>query len=153
MTEKEKMYAGVLYDANYDQEILADRTRAKELCYDYNHLRPGEHDERAAVLKKLLGSVGANCVIEPNFQCDYGYNITVGDNFASNHNLVILDGGKATFGNSVFIGPNCGFYTAGHPLDAERRIRGLEYAYLPYHSGRQRMDRRKCRGHARGFYW
>lgn len=27
------------------------------------------------------------------------------------------------------IAPNCGFYTAGHPLDAVRRNTGLEYAY------------------------
>ena len=32
------------------------------------------------------------------------------------------------FGDNVFVAPNCGFYTAGHPLDAERRNQGLEYA-------------------------
>ena len=33
-----------------------------------------------------------------------------------------------TFGDNVFIAPGCGFYTAGHPLDAERRNKGLEFA-------------------------
>ena len=33
-----------------------------------------------------------------------------------------------TFGDHVFVAPNCGFYTAGHPLEAERRNQGLEYA-------------------------
>ena len=33
------------------------------------------------------------------------------------------------FGDNVFIAPNCSFYTAGHPLDVERRNKGLEYAY------------------------
>lgn len=32
-------------------------------------------------------------------------------------------------GDHVYIGPNCGFYTSRHPLDAERRNEGLEYAY------------------------
>lgn len=36
---------------------------------------------------------------------------------------------KVTFGDNVFIAPDCGFYTAGHPLDYERRNQGLEYAY------------------------
>jgi len=63
------------------------------------------------------------------FWCDYGYNIEIGENFFANHNVVILDGGKVTFGDNVFIAPNCGFYTAGHPIDFERRNRGLEYAY------------------------
>ena len=55
--------------------------------------------------------------------------IEVGDNFYVNHNCVILDGAKVTFGDNVFIAPNCGFYTAGHPIDYEQRNQGLEYAY------------------------
>ena len=54
---------------------------------------------------------------------------TTSENFYANHNLVILDGAKVTFGDNVFIGPDCGFHTAGHPIDFERRNRGLEYAY------------------------
>ena len=42
---------------------------------------------------------------------------------------MILDGARVTFGDNVFIAPNCGFYTAGHPIDSERRNAGLEYAY------------------------
>ena len=52
----------------------------------------------------------------------------MGDNFYSNHNLVILDCAEVIFGDNVFIGPNCGFYTAGHPLDYKARNYGLEYA-------------------------
>ena len=42
---------------------------------------------------------------------------------------MILDAGKVSFGDHVFIGPNCGFHTAGHPIDRDRRNKGLEYAY------------------------
>ena len=72
--------------------------------------------------------MGENYYIEQPFYCDYGYNISVGDNFYSNVNLVILDGAKVTFGDNVFIAPDCGFHTAGHPLDVGRRNMGLEYA-------------------------
>lgn len=44
-------------------------------------------------------------------------------------NCVILDGAKVTFGDNVFVAPNCGFYTAGHAMDVEQRAQGLEYAY------------------------
>ena len=44
-----------------------------------------------------------------------------------NHNCTILDGAKVQFGDNVFVAPNCGFYTAGHPLDYEIRNKGLEY--------------------------
>ena len=63
------------------------------------------------------------------FWCDYGYNIRLGEHFYANHNLVILDCAAVTFGDHVFVAPNCGFYTAGHPIDATRRELGLEYAY------------------------
>ena len=129
MTEKEKMCAQMLYDANYDQTLLEERDKAKDLCHQYNQLRPSDRLGQREVLKKLLGKTGENFILTAPFWCDYGYNIELGENFYANHNLVILDGAKVTFGDNVFIGPDCGFHTAGHPIDFERRNRGLEYAY------------------------
>lgn len=129
MTEKEKMLRQLTYDANYDEELLAERTRAKELCYDYNQLRPSETEKQREILCKLIGKTKQNFTITAPFWCDYGYNIELGENFYANHNLVILDGAKVCFGDNVFIAPDCGFHTAGHPIDFERRNRGLEYAY------------------------
>lgn len=128
MTEKEKMLAGMVYDANYDAELIEERLRCKELCRDYNDLRPRQTAEREALLRRMLGEAGEGIIIEQPFYCDYGYNIRVGKNFYANFNLVILDEAPVTFGDNVFIGPNCGFYTAGHPIDAAERNRGLEYA-------------------------
>ena len=45
-----------------------------------------------------------------------------------NVGCVILDEAKVCFGDNVFIGPNCNFYTACHPLDVKSRNIGLEYA-------------------------
>lgn len=127
-TEKDKMLAGKIYDANYDQELVAARVDAKELCYDFNHARPSEEAKRQGIIRQLLGKTGNQFEITGPFYCDYGFNIEIGENFYSNHNLVILDGAKVTFGDNVFVAPDCGFYTAGHPLDADRRNKGLEYA-------------------------
>lgn len=123
------MLAGLIYDANYDKELLAERVRAKDLCYDYNHLRPSDNEAQQALMRRLLGRTKANFTIVAPFWCDYGYNIEVGENFFANHNLVVLDGAKVIFGDNVFIGPDCGFHTAGHPIDFERRNQGLEYAH------------------------
>ncbi len=128
MSEKEKMLAGEIYNANYDEELIEERIKAKDLCYEYNNLKPSNKEEREKILKKILGKIKENCIIEQPFICDYGYNIEIGENFYSNHNLIILDANKVEFGDNVFIAPNCGFYTAGHPLDAETRNKGLEYA-------------------------
>ena len=129
MTEKEKMQQQMLYDAHYDTELIRERQVAKDLCYQFNPLRPSDENNQQQILSQLLGKKSDNCCILAPFWCDYGYNIEVGKNFFANHNTVILDGAKVTFGDNVFIAPNCGFYTAGHPIDAERRNQGLEYAY------------------------
>lgn len=129
MTEKEKMQKQMMYDANYDEELLEERIKAKDMCYDFNQLRPSEVEKQKEVLKKLFGKTSEEfCIIAP-FWCDYGYNIEIGKNFFANHNTVILDCAKVTFGDNVFVAPNCGFYAAGHPIDFERRNQGLEYAY------------------------
>ena len=119
----------MMYDANYDEELLRDRANAKELCYQYNQLHPTDEQGRRSIIEKLLGKTSGSFCIEAPFWCDYGYNIEIGKNFYANHNMVILDGGKVIFGDHVFVAPNCGFYTAGHPIDFERRNQGLEYAY------------------------
>ena len=58
--------------------------------------------------------------------CDYGYNIEIGENFYSNHNLIILDEDNVTFGDNVLVGPNCAFYTSTHPFSAEKRKNGIK---------------------------
>lgn len=127
MTEKEKQQAGELYNGN-DMELLADRINAKKLCMEYNTTVYNDFKKKSRLLDRLLALRGENTWIEPNFFCDYGYNIIIGDNFYANHNCVILDCAEVVFGDNVYIGPNCGFYTAGHPLDYETRNQGLEYA-------------------------
>ena len=126
MNEKEKMLSGLLYDSTVEC-LVDERLNAKNLCYEYNLLKPNESDKKKEILSKLLGKTNENFMIEPNFYCDYGYNISLGKNFYSNHNLVILDCAKVTFGDNVFIGPNCGFYTAEHPTDPIERNKLLYF--------------------------
>ena len=133
-TEKEKAREGILYDANNDAELLAERLAAADMTYELNRLRPSQVAEREALFRRLFGKTGKVFSIVSPFFCDYGYNIETGENFFMNMNCVILDGAKVTFGDNVFVAPGCGFYTAGHPLDAERRNAGLEYA-LPIRIG------------------
>lgn len=128
MIEKQKMLAGEIYNANYDEELIRERNYVKDKCFEYNNIKPSNIEDRTKLMKEILGKYKDNFYIEQPFLCDYGYNIEIGENFYSNHNLIILDGNKVTFGDNVFIAPNCSFYTAGHPIDVEQRNKGLEYA-------------------------
>lgn len=122
MCKEDKLYNPM------EENLVQDRIKAKVLCQQYNSLPIENIEQRISFLKQILGKTGEIVYIEPNFFCDYGYNIEVGKNFYSNHNLVILDPAKVIFGDNVFIGPNCGFYTAEHPFDVQTRNQGLEYA-------------------------
>lgn len=129
MTEKEKRDKGVLYDANNDKDLGMEMLLCKDVCFEYNAIKPSQVVKRKKIIKKLFGKTSQNFTVLSPFWCDYGYNIEIGENFFANHNCVILDGAKVKFGDNVFIAPNCGFYTAGHPVDSARRNAGLEYAY------------------------
>lgn len=129
MTEKEKAAEGLLYNANYDPELQEMMKQTRIKVYEYNNISPAEDERREHAIRSLLGKCGARPVVISPFYCDYGHNIEVGDNFFANTNLVILDGAKVTIGNNVFIAPNVGIYTAGHPLDVDDRNEGLEYAF------------------------
>ena len=117
MTEKEKMLAGELYNST-EKTLSDERVRAKTLCEMLNRTSVSEGDKRQEIVKELLGKSGKNAYIESN----------VGENFYVNHDCVFLDCAKITFGDNVFIAPQCGFYTAGHPLEAETRNAFLEFA-------------------------
>ena len=127
MLEKEKMLNGELYNAE-NESLQNERIKCKLLCRQYNNLDYDKFENRKSLIKQILGKTGNKYFIEQPFICDYGYNIEIGENFYSNHNLTILDCSNVIFGNNVFIGPNCSFYTAEHPIDFETRNKGLEYA-------------------------
>ena len=128
MNELEKMINGLEYCSG-DKYLEMMRDKAKDLCLEYNLLKSNQTKEKEDIIKKLFGKIGKDFGITAPFHCDYGFNIEAGNNFYVNHNCVILDCAKVKFGNNVFIAPNCGFYTAGHPLDRERRNSYIEYAY------------------------
>lgn len=133
MTEKEKMLAGKAYQS-FGEELLEERQYAKEILFKYNGLHPNEIEKRNELMKQLLGQTGTEFFIEPPFRCDYGYNISIGENFYSNYNFTVLDCNKVTIGDNVLIGPNVCVFTAGHPTHYELRLAQLEYA-LPVKIG------------------
>ena len=98
---------------------------AEELCFQLNGLAPSRCEERDAVVRRLFGRVGRNCILHSPFHCDFGTQITIGDDFVGNFNLTILDEAPVTIGDHVFIGPNVGIYTVNHALLPDQRNAGL----------------------------
>ena len=126
MNQRERMLAGLPYQPWLDG-LPQERERARRLCHEYNHLPPERWGEREKLLKQLLGKTGQRLYVEPDFHCDYGSNISVGEDFYANFNLVILDVAPVTIGNNVLFAPNVSLYTAGHPVHPDSRRSGYEY--------------------------
>lgn len=127
MTEKEKMLAGELYDPS-DAELAGDRIQAKLAVRGYNATPENLKEERTKRIQTILGTTGERVHIESNLRIDYGYNIHLGENFYANSDLTMLDVARIDIGDNCMIAPGVHIYTATHPVDAELRNSGVEYA-------------------------
>jgi maltose O-acetyltransferase len=126
-TDKAKMLAGELY-RSADPELIEDVQRAQRLLKEYNAISFDDTGVAMALLRRLLGFVGDGTVIRPFFACDYGYNVRLGINAFINFNCVFLDCALIEIGDNLQMGPAVQMYTAAHPLEADVRRSGLEYA-------------------------
>ena len=125
-SEKEKMLAGELYLAS-DKTLSEDRYKARQLLKELNQTLPGDSNHTNNVVNKLFKQVGKDFGIEPPFFCDYGYNISIGDQVFINFNCVILDINAVNIGDRSMLGPGVHIYAATHPIDAKTRGSMLEF--------------------------
>lgn len=134
MTEWERAQKGFVYN-DFDEDLFQRRVAAKKLFKAYNKTNDDEVELRGTILRQLFNSLGNNVWIEPDFRCEFGTNITVGDDVYINFGCIILDCAKVTIGSHTLIGPNAGLYAANHSTDATERINGGCYS-KPIHIGK-----------------
>ena len=125
--QREKILSGQMYN-DLTNELVKAREDAVYLTNEYNASYGKPTKERETILKKLLKSIGKGVYFEPNFRCEFGYNITIGNNFYANFDCVMLDGGGIEIGDNVLLGPRVGIYTSNHAIDAWQRAHGACYA-------------------------
>lgn len=126
MSERERMLSGELYYSP-DQELTQMHIKCHEILDEFNQTKFNDFRTREILAHKLFKSVGENCFINKPFYCDYGVNITVGNNFYANFNCIILDVNEVIIGDNVMFAPNVNIYTATHPIDKNVRNLYLEY--------------------------
>lgn len=123
MTEWDKMQAHQIYD-DFDADLFDLRVQAKKLFKEFNRTEDDEVEKRQEIMRKLFKKVGERVFMEPNFTCEFGKNITLGNDLYINFGCTLLDCGQITIGNNTLLGPNVSMYSANHPLDAQERIEG-----------------------------
>lgn len=119
----QQMLSGQEYD-DLSPELTARRHEVVLLTDEYNQSFGKDKATREQLLRGILEHVGHNVHFAPAFHCEFGWNITIGDDFFANFNCIMLDANKIVIGNHVLIGPNVGLYTANHSLNAQRRKEG-----------------------------
>lgn len=136
-SEYDKMVAGELYNPA-DAELTKMRKRVRRLFYRYNMSEEDEQETRQGILNRLFGGHGERLYCEPPIRFDYGCNTTVGEDFFSNFNLVILDCAPVKIGRQCFFGPNVTIATPVHPMLAcDRNMRRAEDgSYFDYEYAR-----------------
>ena len=65
------MLDGEVYSA-VDKELLEMLNRVKDLCWEYNQIRPTLIKERNLKLREILGKMDDDTFINQPFYCDYG---------------------------------------------------------------------------------
>lgn len=123
MNTWERLQAGLVYN-DFDDDLFQRRVKAKKLFRAYNASDDDQVELREQLMGELFGSVGKRVWIEPEFKCEFGSNIHIGDDVYINFGCVILDCAKVTIGEHTLLGPNVGLYAANHSTDAEERING-----------------------------
>lgn len=105
------------------------KENAKNLCYEYNHTKPTDKTKKQEILNELFGTCSTLTFIEPNFYCDYGFNIHTIGLTVINHNCTMLDTSPIYIGKNVFIAPGVVIACAGHSKDPIQRAEGICTSY------------------------
>ena len=121
------MLRGEPYQAT-DPALVAERQHCRVLTERFNATPAAQSAERTAILRELLREVGEGAEVLAPFQCDYGWQITIGARTFINYGAVVLDAAEVSIGDDVQIGPGVQLITALHPLEAGPRREGVETA-------------------------
>lgn len=123
--EEQMRYAatGAMYN-DVTPELTDARTRTYFLTKEYNESYGQPQEVREAILRRFIRKIGKNVFFEPDFRCEFGCNITIGDNFYANFDCVMLDVGGIEIGDNVLFGPRVGIYSTRHAFDPLERAAG-----------------------------
>ena len=113
------------YASGYENTPREAQARAKQLCWAYNRTAPNETEQRRAILRELLGTCHPLTGIEPDFHCDYGFNIHTHGLAVLNYNCVILDTSPVHIGAGAFLAPGVCLACSGHAIDPAQRGQGI----------------------------
>ena len=127
MSQYERMIKGLLYDP-VAKEIMDMQFPYQDKLWEFNQLKPSDIEAKQKYMKEVFAECGDDCYIELPFHANWGgHHVHFGSGIYANSNLTLVDDGHIYVGDRVMFGPNVTIATAGHPIDAELRRKGLQF--------------------------
>lgn len=120
-TDLQRMCDGRLYNCT-DREVMRKHIRALWLTDSFNRSHLWNIPRRNRIIKKLIPNHGKNFFIMQTFRCEYGFNISFGDDFFMNFDCILMDVAPIKIGKSVMFGARVTIATPVHPLLGDERI-------------------------------
>ena len=121
MNEEQKLLSGMMYRPA-DPTLRALKLKAHNLNIQFNQLFEDQAEERMAILKQLVGSLGEGSNVQGPIYFHYGSHTKMGARCFANFNFTVQDDASVTIGDDVYFGPNCTLVTPLHPLIPEERV-------------------------------
>ena len=120
MTEEERIFSGKLFACNVP-ELAAKKEKSHRLSQDFNSLYDTDTEQRTAILRELLASLGDGTHMLGPVRFHYGCHTKIGQNCFMNFNFTVQDDAPVTIGNHCNFGPNVTIVTPLHPMLPEER--------------------------------
>ncbi|MHB9295825.1 putative galactoside O-acetyltransferase [Pillotina sp. SPG140] len=135
MTNKERKERGLYYRYD-DPEVLGPQLQYMEKLYDYNNMRPLEHERKQQLLKEMFAEIGEGCHIETPLNANWGcHHVHFGSGIYCNFNVTFVDDTDIYVGDHCMIAPNVVIATSGHPILPILREHNYVYNF-PVHIGK-----------------
>lgn len=115
------MHKKYKYIKTLSPELSKMRTNARKLLKEYSHLDFDDKKNKRSILQNLFGSIGTNVSISEHFHCEYGKNISIGNDVIVGPNCIFIDNEKINIGSCIMFAPNIQIYTSYHPILPEER--------------------------------
>ena len=116
-----RMCEGRLYNCT-DNKVFMKHAKALWLADRFNRAHVWNAPKLMHIIKKLIPNHGKNFYFMQPFHCEYGFNITFGDDLFVNFDCIFMDVAPINIGDGVMFGPRVTIATPVHPLLADERI-------------------------------
>ncbi|WWC89613.1 uncharacterized protein L201_004538 [Kwoniella dendrophila CBS 6074] len=112
---------------SYDGYIDKIRDKSAKKVWEINQIM--DMVPRMDAMREFI-YMGKEVWIVQGFFCEYGFNITLGDEVFIGANCTLLDVGPIKIGSRTMLGPNVQILTPSHPISPEERngLKGKEWA-------------------------